>query len=164
MNSYLGIDPGLDGGIAIISDDFPIKLYPMPTTALAKGRVVDAHELGRLIHNANCNSGGNLYIALEKVSARPGQGVTSMFSFGQAYGICLGIFGALGLSYRLYRPQEWQGNILKGHPKGSEVAVAKALWPHACWLASDKCRVPHSGMVDAALIARHCQMQHQSNL
>lgn len=149
--TIIGIDPGLDGAIACLTDK-GIRLYPMPTIKLDKGRQVDAYQLAAALQ-IEALTGDRCYVILEKVHAMPKQGVTSMFNFGMSYGICLGVIGGLGLSHRLVRPQEWQASILKGYAKGSEEAVAKGLWPNACWLASDKCRKPHSGLIDAALIA-----------
>ncbi len=96
-----------------------------------------------------------VHVIIEAVQAMPGQGVVSMFTFGASWGLVRGVCAGLGLSYELVRPQEWQKAMLAGQPKQSEYLVASRLWPQAEWRGSHWSRVPHSGLVDAALIAEY---------
>jgi hypothetical protein len=87
----------------------------------------------------------------------PHQGVVSMFTFGTGWGQVRGICTGLGIPYQLVRPQEWQREMLAGQPKGSEYLVASRLWPLTDWRSSARAVKPHSGLVDAALIAEYCR-------
>jgi hypothetical protein len=95
---------------------------------------------------------GQMRVFIEAVASRPGQSVVGMFSFGAGWGLVRGICAGLGLPYELVRPQEWQGEVLKGQPKGSEYLVASRRCPNADWRVSDRFVNAHSGLVDAALI------------
>lgn len=149
MKTVVGIDPGLDGGLAALTPD-GLELCVMPVVAVGKRRQLDEQAVvGWLLARRPC------HVFIEQVGAMPGQGVTSMFSFGTGWGLLRGICAGLALPYELVRPQEWQGAMLAGQPKGSEYLVASRLWPYAEWRASERSRNFHDGLVDAALIAEY---------
>ena len=147
MTLYCGIDPGKAGAWAVVNWDgswVDGGLVPMI------GKEYD--ERGMVRHLSFC-LGRDAHFAIEKVGAMPGQGVTSMFSFGQGYGLWRGIVVGLGLSYELVRPQAWQKEMLAGLPRGkqtkeSAVQKAKQLWPEI-----PINRKKDWGLADAALIA-----------
>lgn len=88
---------------------------------------------------------------IEKVNAMPGQGVTSMFRFGDAYGAARGVAAGLGLPTRLVRPQEWQKPFgIRGGEKDKSRLVASQLFPKRADLFKRK---KDNGRSDAALIA-----------
>ena len=91
----LGIDPGLGGALAFLDDAGGIDVIDMPTLQLFRGRrkrrELDLSALARLIDD-RATSIGHAFIEL--ASARPGQGVASMFNFGRTYGATLGILAA----------------------------------------------------------------------
>ena len=149
MTRIIGIDPGLDGGLAAL-DGEGLELQVMPVVAAGRRREIDEQALvdWLLAHRP-------AHVFIERVQAMPRQGVVSMFSFGAGWGLVRGICAGLGLSYELVRPQEWQKTMLAGQPKGSEYLVASRLWPSAEWRASERAQKPHDGLVDAALIAEH---------
>tara|TARA_Y100000310_G_C20579790_1_gene762382 strand:+ start:706 stop:1200 length:495 start_codon:yes stop_codon:yes gene_type:complete len=152
---FIGIDPGLDGGLAAIYPNGNIYVTVMPTERVGKKRQLDGCEIREWIHNNDvfeCRSEPQK-ITIEKVHAMPGQGVTSMFNFGVGFGILRGICSGLGLSYDLVTPQAWQKVMLEGRGKGAKYEVAHELWPDVDFRATERCRKPHTGMVDAALIA-----------
>jgi crossover junction endodeoxyribonuclease RuvC len=157
MRTIIGCDPGYHGALAAISDD-GLELHAMPTIAVGTKRQLDEDVLVSWFRRQSLKP---VHVLIEAVHAMPKQGVVSMFSFGTSWGLLRGICAGLGLSYELVRPQEWQAVMLAGHPrstaksKGAEYLVASRLWPNANWRATDKCRVPHDGMVDAALIAEY---------
>ena len=91
---------------------------------------------------------------VEKVGAHPGQGVTSMFSFGQSYGFILGVLAALGIGVQLVPPGTWKKEFsLIGKDKVASVEVCKRLFPGVNLLATDKCRKDSDGMAEALLLA-----------
>ena len=85
----------------------------------------------------------------------PKQGVRSTFTFGMGFGLVKGVVLGLRLPLVEVTPQEWKRKILKGYPKGSEDTVAKKLWPNQSFLATERSRKPHDGIIDAALIAEY---------
>ena len=159
---YIGVDPGLDGGLAAIEDS-ALTLNVMPTVAVGARREVDEQAVVAWILDqavaVPCR--GDVRIHIELVHAMPGQGVVSMFSFGTGWGLVRGICAGMGFPYVLVSPQEWKKATLPGQPKGSEYLAASRLWPNADWRRSDRAHSPHSGLVDAALIAIYGQMRHR---
>jgi hypothetical protein len=145
----IGCDPGLDGGLAAITPE-GLNLRVMPAVAVGKRRQLDEQAIVRWLMGFPA---ANTRVFIELVASRPKQGVVAMFSFGTGWGLVRGICAGLGLSYELVRPQEWQGEMLKGQPEGSEYLVASHLWPNAEWRASERAVKAHDGLLDAALIA-----------
>jgi crossover junction endodeoxyribonuclease RuvC len=99
----------------------------------------------------------NPVVYIEKVHAMPGQGVTSMFSFGEGYGGLKGVCATLGLPYNLVTPQAWKKKVLAGTSKDKEAAVdfCRRRYPQVNLLATERSRVPHDGMADALCIATY---------
>ena len=143
---WVGIDPGLDGGLAAITPD-GLSLAVMPTVPVGERRQLDEQAVVSWLLQHRPGR-----VCIEQVGARPGQGVVSMFTFGTGWGLVRGICAGLGLPYVLVRPQEWQKEMLAGQPKGSEYLVASRLWPYADWRVSERSQRNHDGLVDAALI------------
>jgi hypothetical protein len=139
----------LDGGLAAVAPD-ELHLRVMPVVPVGTRRQLDEQAIVQWLMQFQ-----KPMVFIEAVGARPRQGVVAMFSFGTGWGLVRGICAGLGIPYELVRPQEWQGLLLKGQPKGSEYLVASRLWPNADWRASERAQVPHSGLVDAALIAEY---------
>ena len=145
MTAYVGIDPGKAGAWAVINSAGRWVAGGLTPTI---GKEYDEPGM-----RAAFQWLADPWVAIEKVGAMPGQGVTSMFSFGAGYGLWRGIVVGLGLSYELVRPQAWQKEMLAGMPRGkqtkeSAVQKAKQLWPE----------IPINGkkdwgLADAALIA-----------
>lgn len=144
--NFIGIDPGLSGGLAYHGND-GLELAVMPVVQVGKKREIDEAALydWLLMHRST-------HVIIERVHSMPKQGVASTFTFGTGWGLVRGICRGLSMPYELVRPQEWQKAMLIGHPKGSEYLVASRLWPTAEWLATPRSRKPHEGLVDAALI------------
>ena len=153
MNRIAGIDPGLDGGLAVIDVDGP-RPAVMPVATVGNKREIDERALmSWFIEHRPA------HIFIERVQAMPKQGVVSMFNFGVGWGIVRGICTGMGISYELVRPQEWQKVMLAGQPRGSNYLVASRLWPHVDFRVSERTSRPHGGLVDAALIAEYGRRQ-----
>ena len=105
----IGIDPGLSGGIAILEDNKIKILFDMPVMPDGKKnkRQLNSALLVKLIKD-NIEILENTIMVVEQVNAMPGQGVTSMFNFGQTFGAIKGICAALGLPIFLVRPAKWK--------------------------------------------------------
>ena len=105
----IGIDPGLSGAIAILEDSKIKELFDMPVMPDGKKnkRQLNSALLVKLIKD-NIQNLEDTVMVVEQVNAMPGQGVTSMFNFGQTFGAIKGICAALGLPIFLVRPAKWK--------------------------------------------------------
>ena len=104
-----GIDPGLSGGIAILDDNKIKEIFDMPVMSDGKKnkRQLNSALLAQLFKD-NIKDMEDTVMIVEQVNAMPGQGVTSMFNFGQTFGAIKGISAALGLPIFFVRPAKWK--------------------------------------------------------
>ena len=160
---FIGIDPGLKGGIAFYTPNELIA-YRTPTVMVPhvkKGKKTERADMDlsgcrELLLNHTVT-----HVYLEQVSAMPGQGVTGMFRFGQNLGQWQGLLSGMGLEYTMVRPQVWKRQAgLIGAEKGDSVKKALELWPECKDLF--KYKTADEGRAEASLIARYgwCQ-QHE---
>ena len=105
----IGIDPGLSGGIAVLDDLKIFDVYDMPIMSEGKKNKnqLNSAQLVNIIKK-NIISNEDTFLIVEQVSAMPGQGVTSMFNFGQTFGSIKGICAALNLPIFFVRPAKWK--------------------------------------------------------
>ena len=105
----IGIDPGLNGAIAILEDNKVKTMFEMPVMSEGKKnkRQLNSAQLVKLIKD-NIDNIEETVIIVEQVNAMPGQGVTSMFNFGQTFGAIKGICAALSLPIFFVRPAKWK--------------------------------------------------------
>ena len=149
MNIRIGIDPGIHGALACLTDS-TCQVVDMPVMiATGKRFQVNAAELGKIIKKW---SEGNSCIAyLERVSAMPLQGVSSMFSFGVSYGIVQGVLGALQIPVVLATPTTWKKRAgLLGKEKDAARTLAQQLFPQV-----ELSRKKDIGRAEALLIAKY---------
>lgn len=143
----MGVDPGFSGGLALYSTlrGALVDVWPMPTMTVREKKRVNAAVLSSLISDAMPD-----YVLIEQVGAMPGQGVTSMFSFGRGVGTVEGVCGALRVPIKYITPQTWRGKVgLRGDKTGAR-ALATQLFPaHAKRFEL----VKSDGLAEAALIA-----------
>ncbi len=155
--NILGIDPGLGGGLAIISPSDGMMLEPMPTI----GNELNIPALNKII----ADHARDIRLAvLEKVGAMPGQGVSSMFKFGRVYGVAEALLVANGIPILDVRPQAWmkvmhEGVNSKLEPKQRSLLAFQRLFPFVDARRTAKCRNPDFGLVDAALMAEYGRRQ-----
>jgi len=150
----IGIDPGLSGGIAILDNSKVIELFDMPVMPDGKKnkRQLNSALLVKLIKD-NIKNLEDTVMVVEQVNAMPGQGVTSMFNFGQTFGAIKGICAALGLPIFLVRPAKWKKHFeLINSSKDSSRTKAIEMYPFISERLSKKKDVNKS---DAILIARY---------
>ena len=107
----IGIDPGVSGSICFFKDGKILDVIDMPT--MNEGKKNKKQVNGAQIYNEikkkiNNNSGSDIRVIIEHVTAMPGQGVTSMFNFGQTFGAIKGVCAALGLPIYFVRPSKWK--------------------------------------------------------
>lgn len=150
---FAGIDPGLDGGIALYSPATG-KLYgawPMPTVDGMVGgktkRKIDMHALSNLMEQHS------LIITkavVEEVGAMPGQGVTSMFNFGFSTACCHMALACHRIPYTTVTPSRWKLAMKIGADKEGARLAASRLLPHDVKYWSRK---KDDGIAEAALLA-----------
>lgn len=135
MVIVIGIDPGKNGAVAIhepIRDERKAwTVHDTPTAQMSKGKMdYLPAEMVRILRHpyAVCP---DVIVAIENVHAMPGQGVTSMFSFGRGVGLWQGILAALQIPYELVEPATWkrQMKLPPKAEKGKSVQLAQQLLP-----------------------------------
>ena len=106
----IGIDPGISGSICFFEDGKILEVIEMPI--MIEGKKNKKQVNGAQIYNEFLkrinNKDDDVRVVIEQVSAMPGQGVTSMFNFGQSYGILKGICSAMQLPMFFVRPAKWK--------------------------------------------------------
>ena len=128
----IGIDPGLSGAIAILENNKVLNLFDIPVMSEGKKnkRQLNSAHLVNLIRE-NINSNEEIAVVVEQVNAMPGQGVTSMFNFGQTFGAIKGICAALGLPIFFVRPSKWKKHFeLINSSKDSSRTKAIEMYPN----------------------------------
>ena len=151
----VGIDPGLKGAIATLSNGRP-AVRIMPTLKMGKSKLTLDERLIFQILKRRAEAIEHVFI--EKVSAMPGQGVTSCFNFGCGWGVLRGICVGLQLPYTLVHPTTWKRVMCKDMPKGSKdtsIIIAKRLWPDVNLRPTPRSRKDSDGLADALLIAEY---------
>jgi len=145
----IGIDPGASGAIALLVGRELVSVHDMPTVTVernkAQKRQVCPAGLSLLVQQLSPHKA-----IVEKVSAMPGQGVSSMFSFGRSVGIIEGVLAAKQIPVTFVTPQSWQKQ--SGAAKGKDGSRQRVmeLFPSQAHLFA---RVKDDGRADAVLIA-----------
>ena len=149
----IGIDPGLSGAIAVMEGNKIMDMFDMPVMPEGKKnkRQLNSAQLVKLLKD-NIKNNEEVAIIVEQVNAMPGQGVTSMFNFGQTFGAIKGICAALGLPIFFVRPAKWKKHFeLINSSKDASRTKAIEMYPSISHQLSKKKDVNKS---DAILIAR----------
>jgi crossover junction endodeoxyribonuclease RuvC len=145
------IDPGITGAICI-HDEGRYTFFDMPVLSTRNGKKrVDGQSLAAILK-------GCTHVAIEEVSAMPGQGVTSMFGFGYSAGVCAGVCGALGASVHMVSPRSWKAHHsgLIGSDKDYARTMAIQRYPE---LAEHLQRKKDIGRADALWLCLWLQSQ-----
>ena len=149
----IGIDPGLSGAIAILENKKVLKIFDMPVMSEGKKnkRQLNSAQLVNIVRE-NINNNEEIAVVVEQVNAMPGQGVTSMFNFGQTFGAIKGVCAALSLPIYFVRPSKWkkQFELINSSKDASRTKVIE-MYPYLSDQLSKKKDVNKS---DAILIAR----------
>jgi len=129
MAVYMGFDPGLKGGISIVNEYGDVQAtYVMPVTKGEGGSSINFYEVANLVREWNPD-----FSVIEKVSAMPKQGVTSMFTFGMGFGGLQAVLATLDSPFPLVRPQVWQSAVFKGMDKklgkARSIIYCQQRWP-----------------------------------
>ena len=150
----IGIDPGISGSICFFQDGKIIDVVEMPN--MAEGKKNKKQVNGAQIFNEISKriiqiEKKNIRVIIEQVSAMPGQGVTSMFNFGQSFGILKGICSAMQLPMYFVRPIKWKKyfNLINSEKDASRTRAIE-IFPY---FSSQLARKKDSNKADAILIA-----------
>ena len=150
----IGIDPGISGSICFFEDGKILDVVEMPT--MTEGKKNKKQVNGSQIYNEISNrikqrDKKEIKVIIEQVSAMPGQGVTSMFNFGQSFGILKGICSAMRLPMYFVRPAKWKKyfNLINSEKDASRTRAIE-IFPY---FSSQLSRKKDSNKADAILIA-----------
>ena len=150
----IGIDPGISGSICFFEDGRILDVVEMPI--MTEGKKNKKQVNGSQIYNEIFNrikqrDKKEIKVIIEQVSAMPGQGVTSMFNFGQSYGILKGICSAMRLPMYFVRPAKWKKyfNLINSEKDASRTRAIE-IFPY---FSSQLSRKKDSNKADAILIA-----------
>ena len=150
----IGIDPGISGSICFFENGKIIDVVEMPTMTEGKKnkrQVNGAQVYNEILEKINKSEKYNVRVVIEQVSAMPGQGVTSMFNFGQSFGILKGICSAMQLSLYFVRPAKWKKYFgLINSEKDASRTKAIEMFPY---FSSNLSKKKDSNKADAILIA-----------
>ena len=150
----IGIDPGISGSICFFQDGKIVDVIEMPTMTEGKKNKKQVNssqvfnEISEKIKKLDKNE---IKVVIEQVSAMPGQGVTSMFNFGQSFGILKGVCSAMQLPMYFVRPAKWKKyfNLINSEKDASRTRAIE-VFPY---FSSQLSRKKDSNKADAILIA-----------
>lgn len=143
---YIGIDPGKSGAMVIIGDPAVDGPVTVPFDEIDYARVLGAYH------------GFHQSVAVvERVTAMPKQGVTSMFNFGVNFGFIQGLLTAYGIPFELVSPAKWKREFGVTSDKNTSIAVAQRLFPDVSLLRTERCKKPDDGIAEALLMAEYAR-------
>ena len=150
----IGIDPGISGSICFLQDGKILEVIEMPT--MTDGKKNKRQVNGSQIYNEiskriTKDRNQDIRVVIEQVSAMPGQGVTSMFNFGQSFGILKGLCSAMQLPMYFIRPAKWKKyfNLINSEKDASRTRAIE-IFPY---FSSQLSKKKDSNKADAILIA-----------
>lgn len=164
VEAWIGIDPGISGAIAVVRREgsiFPPWIVPTPTWKNGKRREFDHKAMAEMLA-----AFPPAFVAIERVNAAPmrgrRQGTSSMFNFGNGYGVWLGILAAQGTPYVEVWPRAWKARLgLKvfGTGKDASVRYAKTIDPGVDLRPTPRSRVDSHGFADAYCLALYARSE-----
>ena len=152
----IGIDPGISGSICFFQDGVIKDVIEMPTMTEGKKnkkQVNGSQIYNEILKRVNKLEKNDIRVIVEQVSAMPGQGVTSMFNFGQSFGILKGICSAMQLPIYFVRPAKWKKyfNLINSEKDASRTKAIE-IFPYFSMNLSKK---KDANKADAMLIASY---------
>ena len=152
----IGIDPGISGSICFFQDGVikdVIEMHNMIEGKKNKKQVNGSQIFNEISEKIKNMDKKNIKVVIEHVTAMPGQGVTSMFNFGQSFGILKGICSAMQLSVYFVRPAKWKKyfNLINSEKDASRTRAIEIFPYYSSYLSRKK----DSNKADAILIASY---------
>ena len=160
----IGIDPGISGSICFFKDGKILEVIEMPVMTEGKKnkkQVNGAQIYNEFLKRINKKKDDEVRVVIEQVSAMPGQGVTSMFNFGQSFGILKGICSAMQLPMFFVRPAKWKKyfNLINSQKDASRTRAIE-IFPY---FSTQLSRKKDSNKADAILIASFYHETYQKD-
>lgn len=142
--TYIGIDPGKKGAMAVIHEDGSVSVIPF--------------DEKRYIIHLGLISGNDVKCCIEQVHSLPREGVKSVWSFGQNYGWITGVLDTLGIPYQAVPPNKWKReySLLKADKKQS-IEVCHRLFPNVSLKRTERCKTDSSDMAEALLLCEYAR-------
>ena len=163
---FCGIDNGLTGGIAVLNKG-KLSLDVMPVLNDGKKNRVDVFKLRRIIGSYYQSSGYDIFVVYE--SPAGSKSVKAAVSMADSFArveslLILNAYKREPITSRKWQKMFWtvpkMAEGQKFDTKAAALNKAKQLWPTQDWRKNEKCKVAHTGLVDAALIAEYCRRTH----
>lgn len=153
MKATVGFDPGKEGAFCLMQDG----LMPVVVTFPFNGLEMDLRFIYEWLRRIDDSYLSPPTLVIEKVHAMPGQGVTSMFTFGSGFGELKALAKILAYPTILVTPQEWKKHVLAGtdKSKGATVEWALRTYPSLQPELLKKSGLAHMGKVDALAICHY---------
>lgn len=159
--TIIGVDPGFTGGFCALGSSGILELMPMPVVKLQmSGRtkggnvrqktIIDVAAVRRFLLEFDRQT---TQIVMEEVGVMPDQGAVSGFNFGEAFGTLKGMFSGIGFGWSMVRPRVWKKAMFPNSAISEQVRVAE-VFPGVNFRATERSKMNHSGLCDAALIAK----------
>jgi crossover junction endodeoxyribonuclease RuvC len=157
MKFIIGVDPGAHGALAIMETNGRlVRLMDMPVVQVQVGKAVKTRISPELLAYDLSWYSGEAHAWVEQVTAMPGQGVSSMFAFGEAFGIVKGALAGNNIKISTVTPANWKKALQLDSGKDASRAKASEMWP--AFAGSFK-RVKDDGRAEAALLAEYGRQQ-----
>jgi crossover junction endodeoxyribonuclease RuvC len=171
MSLYLGVDPGLSGAYAVMTDaEDVLECEMLPVIELVSGKEqVDIHRLEFMLSAHTFQMA-----ALEQVGVRPGEGPVGAFTFGRTVGRIETILALSNIRCVTPTPQTWKRMVLtasgvvlqsdKESQKAAAIKFIKTRYPAVDLRKNPKCRTDHDGKAEAVCLALYALRYHQASL
>ena len=157
-----GIDPGVSGAISVLENKKVIEVFEMPTMIDGKKnkKQVNGSQVTNII-KGRLKDNKEVIVVVEHVNAMPGQGVTSMFNFGQSFGVLKGVCSAMQLPMYFVRPAKWKKyfNLINSEKDASRTKAIE-IFPY---ISSQLSKKKDANKADAILLASSFFETYQSS-
>ena len=140
--TFIGVDPGKKGSLALLENG-AVSIFPFDEDTYIE-------MLGKVAPHASI-------CCLEHVGSMPGQGVTSMFHFGENFGFIQGVLRAYKIPFELVRPQKWKKEFSITGDKNSYIQVCKRLFPDVRLFRTARCTKEDDNMAEAVLLSEYAR-------
>lgn len=169
MKMFLGIDPGKDGAISIISGESKSSFLTPKM-----GKEYDLNEMFNFINTLVRENPNDIIACLENINSHSCPGRQAVFVMGKGVAYWEMALVANGVPYHMPTPATWQKVAWQGIPvqykapvdgkkkkdtKNTSMVAAKRLFPDVDFRKSDRCKNMHDGKVDSMLIAEYCRQK-----
>ncbi len=158
---YIGIDPGLSGGIVIIDENQElVDKHIMPVIKIKKSEY-NIRRIKEILDTYSIDP-SKTFIVIEKAHVRPISGKRACFMNGFGFGMLQGLIEGMSFSYEIVTPQRWMKEleIPKQEGKGS-ILWCQRKYPKERWQPTERSIKPHDGLTDSCCMAVYCYRKNR---